>query len=106
MPVPSFARRMTLHLNQRLGSWKSVPRSREADMTTDQAKDAVSAMAGDESAFATLSELHRSELHVHCYRMLASFDEAEDAVQETFLRAWRGGDTLAGHTPLPPRPPR
>jgi RNA polymerase sigma-70 factor (TIGR02960 family) len=46
--------------------------------------------------FATLTERHRRELHVHCYRMLASFDEAEDAVQETFLRAWRGRSGFDG----------
>jgi len=50
----------------------------------------------DHSAFAALAERHRRELHVHCYRMLASFDEAEDAVQETFLKAWRGRSGFGG----------
>jgi RNA polymerase sigma-70 factor (TIGR02960 family) len=46
--------------------------------------------------FEALTQQHRRELHVHCYRMLASFDEAEDAVQETFLRAWRGREGYDG----------
>jgi RNA polymerase sigma-70 factor (TIGR02960 family) len=54
------------------------------------------AIAGVEPAFAELAERHRRELHVHCYRMLASFEEAEDAVQETLLRAWRSRDSFEG----------
>jgi RNA polymerase sigma-70 factor (ECF subfamily) len=52
----------------------------------------AAAVDGQEAAWAELTERHRRELHVHCYRMLASFDEAEDAVQETLLRAWRARD--------------
>jgi RNA polymerase sigma-70 factor (TIGR02960 family) len=63
---------------------------------TDTDELVTAAVAGDEPAFAALAERHRRELHVHCYRMLASFDEAEDAVQETFLNAWRGRSGFAG----------
>src|SRR5215468_5564913 len=52
----------------------------------------------DEPAFSGLAERHRRELHVHCYRMLGSFQDAEDTVQETFLRAWRGRETFAGRS--------
>jgi RNA polymerase sigma-70 factor, ECF subfamily len=43
----------------------------------------------EEAAFAALFERHRRELQVHCYRMLGSFEDSEDLVQEAFLRAWR-----------------
>ncbi|QWF20190.1 sigma-70 family RNA polymerase sigma factor [Nocardioides sp. LMS-CY] len=52
----------------------------------------------DEPAFSRLAERHRRELHVHCYRMLGSFQDAEDAVQETFLRAWRRRETFEGRS--------
>jgi RNA polymerase sigma-70 factor, ECF subfamily len=45
--------------------------------------------------FTALAERHRRELQVHCYRMLGSYEDAEDMVQETFLRAWRRRETYA-----------
>jgi RNA polymerase sigma-70 factor, ECF subfamily len=45
---------------------------------------------GDQNAFRHLVEIHRTELLAHCFRMLGSHDDAEDALQDTLLRAWRG----------------
>ena len=57
---------------------------------------ATSTTAGDEAGFGELVQRHRRELHLHCYRMTGSFDEAEDLVQETFLRAWRKRASFEG----------
>lgn len=54
----------------------------------------------DEPAFVKLTQRHRRELHVHCYRMLGSFEDAEDTVQETFLRAWRRRETFEGRSTI------
>lgn len=54
----------------------------------------------DEAGFREQAARHRHELHVHCYRMLASFDEAEDAVQEALLNAWRHRERFDGSGPL------
>ncbi len=58
------------------------------------------ARGGDEDAFAQLAEPHRGVLHAHCYRMLGSLHDAEDALQETLLRAWRGLASFEGRSSL------
>ena len=59
------------------------------------------ARAGDRDAFAALVEPHRGELQVHCYRMLGSLQDAEDAVQEALLSAWLGLDGFEGRPSAP-----
>jgi RNA polymerase sigma-70 factor (TIGR02960 family) len=58
------------------------------------------ARAGDGDAFRELTEPHRHELLVHCYRMLGSFQDAEDALQDTLLGAWQGLDGFQGRASI------
>src|SRR5918995_4648293 len=58
------------------------------------------AREGSESAYAQLVEPHRSELHAHCYRMLGSVQDAEDALQEALLRAWKALPKFEGRSSL------
>ena len=65
------------------------------------AADLISrARAGDGDAFRELTEPHRRELQVHCYRMLGSFQDAEDALQDTLLAAWQGFGGFEGRASL------
>ncbi|HLO29118.1 MAG TPA: RNA polymerase subunit sigma-70 [Anaerolineales bacterium] len=59
-----------------------------------------SARAGNQEAFGQLVEPYRQELLVHCYRILGSFEDAEDMLQETLLRAWRRLDSFEGRASL------
>src|SRR5262245_54556375 len=59
-----------------------------------------SAQVGDEDAFRRLVEGQRTALHAHCYGMLGSLRDAEDALQETMVRAWRGLPRYQGRSSL------
>src|SRR5919202_5372251 len=64
------------------------------------AETVKAAQGGDDGAFERLVAGHRRELYAHCYRMLGSAADAEDALQETLLRAWRALPQFAGRSSL------
>jgi RNA polymerase sigma-70 factor, ECF subfamily len=71
-----------------------------ATLTTNERELLKAAGNGDQDAFARLVEPYRHELQVHCYRMLGSYTDAEDAMQEVLLRAWRGLPRFEGRSSL------
>lgn len=76
--------------------------TRTADPQPDDGADAglARARAGDDAAFTRLVEPLRRELHVHCYRMLGSAHDADDALQDALVRAWRGLARFEGRSSL------
>lgn len=69
-------------------------------MMTETTEQPAALAAMDQATFSGVTERYRRELRVHCYRMSGSFEESEDLVQETSLRAWRGRHTFAGRASL------
>ena len=66
----------------------------------DEASFIAVVRSGDAARFALITERHRRELQVHCYRMLANYEDAQDMTQETFLRAWNKRESFKGHAAL------
>jgi RNA polymerase sigma-70 factor (ECF subfamily) len=85
-------------------------KNREIEVTADQTMTASAdatalagaVRAGDEAAFNTVASRHRRELLIHCYRMLGSLQDAEDAVQDALLRAWKYRESLKEGAPVRP----
>ncbi len=73
---------------------------RDVSGEATQANDLTQARSGDAAAFERLVAPFRRELHVHCYRILGSVQDAEDTLQETLMAAWRGLDRFEGRSSL------
>ena len=73
-------------------------RSKATGSKAEDSALVATARAGNQAAFGALAERYRRELQVHCYRMLGSFEDSEDLVQETFMRAWRKRESFEGRS--------
>src|ERR1044071_3021798 len=66
----------------------------------EQRQELASAQSGNEEAFARLTEPYRQELLAHCYRILGSFEDAEDMLQESLVRVWKNLKSFEGRSSL------
>jgi RNA polymerase sigma-70 factor (TIGR02960 family) len=81
--------------------WKAASGARDVTLGEGVTTDLITrARTGDSEAFRELTEPHRRELQAHCYRMLGSLQDAEDALQETLLAAWRGLGEFEGRASI------
>src|SRR5689334_23209429 len=71
-----------------------------ARTAAEEAEELAAARGGDAAGFERLVAPHRRALVAHCYRMTGSLSDAEDAVQETLIRAWRGISSFEGRSSL------
>src|SRR4029453_17591065 len=82
-------------------SWEAIRRTTDVMQDGGVTTDLITkARAGDSDAFQELIEPHRRELQMHCYRMLGSFQDAEDALQDTLLAAWQGLKGFQARAPI------
>jgi RNA polymerase sigma-70 factor (TIGR02960 family) len=95
-PTAQFARRQaSVHHGSATRCGKSLRQG-----WSGASRPITRARAGDGNAFRELTEPYRRELQVHCYRMLGSFQDAEDALQDTLLAAWQGLDGFEGRASI------
>src|SRR4051794_17650102 len=83
-----------------MGAWENGREEGDAKVERGAADLIERARAGEGAAFRQLTEPHRRELQVHCYRMLGSLQDAEDALQDTLLAAWRSIGAFEGRASL------
>jgi RNA polymerase sigma-70 factor, ECF subfamily len=93
-------RAATASTTTRLSSLERVTSTASTDSAVRERQLLQAARGGDEAAYASLVESYRGELHAHCYRMLGSVHDAEDALQECLLRAWRALAKFEGRSSL------